>query len=122
MNKHKRQARLKEIQNKLLPDMEAERLSAQSALTLIQRTISKLEAECVDLAASLIEKTPTTPRVSDHALIRFLERHHKFDLDKFRDEILDDDTKAAIKAGATTINRCGVKFRVQGNVITTTLK
>jgi hypothetical protein len=44
-------------------------------------------------------------RVSDHAIVRYLERHYKMDIQAIRDEILTPTTKAAIAAGSHKFKR-----------------
>lgn len=62
-----------------------------------------------------------SPAVSDHALIRYLERVHGIDMDACRDAILTPDAVSAIKAGAHTIKVNGIKFAVRNGVVTTVL-
>lgn len=56
--------------------------------------------------------TKIVPHVSDHALLRFLERVKGVDLDAIRAEILSPLVKCAIKAGASAViidgHRCPV--------------
>lgn len=61
------------------------------------------------------------PRVSDHALLRYLERVMGLDLDRVRDRILTPENRAAIKAGATAILIEGERYPVHEGVVTTTL-
>jgi len=128
MKKHEKQKRLKEINDKLIPRLQAKLQEYDAALeeakavydsTVIEA--SDLRDEATEIALSLTPKTKKIPTVSDHALVRYLERHHKFDLDQFRKEILSSNAISAINAGAVTIKRNGIKFKVQNNVITTVL-
>jgi len=45
-----------------------------------------------------------TPNVSDHALLRWLERYLEMDLEAVRASILTPDRRAAIEAGASAIH------------------
>lgn len=128
MKKHEKQKRLKEINDKLIPRLEATLKEYDAILSEAHEVydntesqMGRLRAESVNIANSLIPKKNTVPTVSDHALVRYLERHHKFDLDKFRQEILSSQTIMAINAGAIQIKRNGIKFKVQNNVITTVI-
>ncbi|PZO05441.1 MAG: hypothetical protein DCF29_08035 [Alphaproteobacteria bacterium] len=47
-----------------------------------------------------------TPYVSDHALLRWMERYLEMDLEAIRASILTDDRRAAIEAGASAIHCC----------------
>ncbi len=60
-------------------------------------------------------------RVSDHALVRYLERVKGFDMAALRAEILTPGVVAAIEAGARTIKLGDVKFPVNDGVICTVL-
>lgn len=61
------------------------------------------------------------PRLSDHALLRFIERVLGVDLDQLRERLLSPAIVEAIKAGATEIIAGEVTFVVDGVIIVTTL-
>lgn len=61
------------------------------------------------------------PRISDHALLRYIERVLNIDVDELRSEILTKSVVQAIQAGATAVTVNGVKFVVNGVTIVTTL-
>lgn len=61
------------------------------------------------------------PRVSDHAVLRYLERVKGLDIEKIRSEILTPDIAAAIRAGATAVTISGARFPVRGGVIVTVI-
>ena len=61
-------------------------------------------------------------RVSDHAVIRYLERYYKFDIDKIRQEILTPEHRLAIKAGAKRIKVNGIDFIICNNIVVTSIK
>lgn len=67
------------------------------------------------------QKEAENPTLSDHALVRYLERAKGFDLNVFREEVLTKENISAINAGAQTIKVNGVKFKVSGKVIVTTI-
>jgi len=60
--------------------------------------------------------------VSDHAVLRYLERRYKTDVEAIRQEILTPCRVAAIKAGASQITVAGLTFKISDGVITTILK
>lgn len=62
------------------------------------------------------------PTVSDHAIIRYLERIKNVDMDAIRAEILTPERASAIRAGACRININGFSFVVKGNVICTIME
>ena len=53
--------------------------------------------------------------VSDHALMRYLDRHHGLDVEKYRREVLDLVT-APIAVGASTFAIEGVCFAFKRNM------
>jgi len=66
-----------------------------------------------------MKKPAPLPRVSDHAVLRWLERHYGFDIEAERKRI-DAIAGPAIQVGATRIKLEGVHFViVNGRVVTT---
>lgn len=61
------------------------------------------------------------PKVTDHALMRFMERILNLDMDSLRTRILTPTVAAAIRAGASAVTVEGVRMLVSGGVITTVL-
>lgn len=61
------------------------------------------------------------PRVSDHAVLRFLQRKYGFDVEAVRQKI-DAMAGPAIKAGALTLKVDGVSFVLRGGRVVTTLE
>lgn len=78
--------------------------------------IARIDAELARRLRPVLE-----PRLSDHALLRFLERVLKIDVKELRTRILTPTIIDAIKAGASAVTVEGVKFVVEDNVIVTTL-
>lgn len=61
------------------------------------------------------------PRVSDHAVLRFLERVRGLDVEAVRAEILTPEIAMAIKAGAVAVTIKGLRFPVKEGCIVTVL-
>lgn len=114
MSKSGDQERLKLLTKTLIPDFKAK-------VKTIQKELSSMESEAVQLAASLAPKDREEIKISDHALIRYLERKHGFDFTQFRDEILTPDRKIMIEAGVKEINAGGIRLKVDGKTIVTVL-
>ena len=75
-----------------------------------------------NLVLQKIEKLESlNPRVSDHAVIRYMERKLGQDFDDIRKIILTDEVKDAINAGAKSIKFDGMKLRVKDKCITTVI-
>lgn len=65
------------------------------------------------------ERVGPEPRISDHAMLRILERFEGLDLEKIRRDILTDRIIDALKAGATAITIDGMRFVVRDRTIVT---
>lgn len=103
-----------------LASIDAEVEAAKERVRTEQRKLSELLLERERVLVE-VAKEAAEPRVSDHAVIRYLERKHGFDFDGVRAEILTPDRVAAIRAGATSIRHDGIKFVVKDGVIVTTV-
>jgi hypothetical protein len=86
-------------------------------IKLSQQKLSALEKEYETIAFY----NNTHPSISDHALVRYLERVKKFDFTEFRKEMLTSDRYEAIKMGATKIKIDNITFVVNDGVIVTCL-
>jgi hypothetical protein len=84
-----------------------------------QKALSRAENRRAELVMMLAPKMTCIVRVSDHALIRYLERKFNMDIESIRAEILTPDRIAAIKAGAKQIAANGIKFVVKDQTVTT---
>ncbi len=60
-------------------------------------------------------------RLSDHALLRYLERVWGIDMDTVREEILTPQVVDAIRAGASSVRVNGAMLVVEDRVIVTAL-
>jgi len=58
-------------------------------------------------------------QITDHALLRYLERMLGFDIEALKRELLTDEVRRAIKAGARRVHIKGVTFVVSENRIVT---
>jgi hypothetical protein len=102
----------------------------QAETTRLQSVIGSLETAIADARTTLghvraeLEKRmrpAVAPRVSDHALLRFIERVMGVDIESFRDRILTDTVRDAIAMGATAVVVEGVRLKIQDNTIVTVL-
>ena len=62
------------------------------------------------------------PTISDHALIRYLERVKGFDLDVFRKEILTKKRISEINGGCKGLKMGKFRFKIRNKVVVTVLK
>lgn len=84
----------------------------------IDRTIGKLNAERAEHIAKLMELSEK-PRVSDHAVIRYLERKYGFTFEDVRAEMLTPAVLNAMDAGANGVKLNGGTFKIKGRTVTT---
>jgi len=63
-----------------------------------------------------------SPKVSDHALVRYLERAKNVDIEALRREILTPERESAIRSGARKIKVDNISFIVRDQVVVTTIK
>jgi hypothetical protein len=60
--------------------------------------------------------------VTDHALIRYIERVHGYDLDPIREMILTPNVLALAKSGSgAVILGCGARIKIEGGRVVTVL-
>jgi hypothetical protein len=69
-------------------------------------------------------KTPPPPTVTEHAVVRYLERIHGLDIGAVRREILTGLAGAAVKAKKTCVIRRGdgAEIVIRGGVVVTVKK
>lgn len=63
---------------------------------------------------------PSLASVTDHALLRWLERVHGIDIDFFRQQLLDE-TRDYIATGAATVRKDGVVYIFKNGKLITVL-
>lgn len=90
---------------------------AQKQAAAVAKELAELEAEIETLESAAEE-----PLVSEHAMLRYIERVMGVDLDEVRAAILDPRTAEAIKAlGSGVYPGEGFRLRVRGKTIVTVL-
>ncbi len=112
-NKLEKKKRLQQLVSSEIP-------KAKTLAATAQRALSDLEREAKTLDIELTAK-PGDVRVSDHALVRYLERVMKFDIEAVRKQILTPEREHYIRAGASRIIVDGVQFVVRDKTIVTTI-
>jgi len=93
--------------------------NAKDSVSMWQRTLSNLEKRQAAVIQELAPKNDGSVGISDHALVRYMERGLGFNLDDIRSQILTSDRISAIRAGANSIKVGGIKFLVRDGTITT---
>lgn len=96
------------------------RLSAE--MSAMQVEVQKLVSRASAIDTELERRTRPAPevRLSEHALLRFIERICDIDVEEIRARILSPAVVAAVQAGASAVTIENVKFIVKGNTIITT--
>lgn len=56
-----------------------------------------------------------TPKVSDHAVLRYLERKYNLNVKDIKQEMLTKEVRQAIKVGATRVFIDGVQYCIAEN-------
>lgn len=84
----------------------------------IDRQLSKLrteKAQHIDRLAEMKQK----PRVSDHAVVRYLERKYNFSFEDIREELLTDAVRHAMDLGADGVRMNGGVLKLKGRTVVT---
>ncbi|MFN3858396.1 MAG: hypothetical protein ACK4RV_11680 [Caulobacter sp.] len=69
-----------------------------------------------------LEATRRRARVSDHAVVRFLERAQGFPIELIRQSILRDEVVGALALGATSVTVDGLTYRLAEDRVVNVLK
>ncbi len=119
MTRKEKELRLKQL-NGLIKEQENWIADQHKRIGFVKEQLESYKQQQSTLTASLNKIAPE-PVVSDHAILRYLERKFKFDVNGIRNEILTDERKGAIKAGAIKIKVDGIDFVVKNGVIVTSI-
>lgn len=87
-------------------------------LSQLDKESSRLKAERKRLEA-LLDAITDGIEVSDHALVRYLERHLGHDLEAIRKEMVTPGVRAAVNVGAEGVKAHGGTLKIKGRTITT---
>lgn len=115
-----RMAMLEEIANleTLLQALSAEMRPLREQMSRNDKERARLQAEKKRLE-DLLASSRNQITVSDHAVIRYLERRYGFDFEEVRAEILSPAVRTAVNAGAVGVKVTGGTFKIQDRTITT---
>lgn len=112
---------LKGLQSQLQKEQATEKAlkvevsNAQRKLSQCQDTIKSLTKQI-----QALQNESPKPIVSEHAILRYLERVHGLDLDEVRAAMMGNGTQEAIAFAKTgKVKKDGVTFVVQNNVVVT---
>lgn len=96
---------------------EGKKLITESNVELSR--LKKLKKDAQIKLEALENKEKLRPRVSDHAVIRYLERKAGFTFDDVREKILTPDVIASIESGAITHSFDGMELKIRDKCVTT---
>ncbi len=119
MKPFEKRLKLKELQ-KTLPEKEAEFNASQSQTAAKQKQLQELRNTILNLQKELTTKNSSIG-VSDHAVLRYLERKFNLDIESIRAEILTPTILDAINMGANSVKVNGMTFKVSNKTITTVI-
>jgi hypothetical protein len=95
----------------------------QREMTALQGEVAQMEATRRSLLAEVERRSRPAEdvRITDHALLRYVERVFGIDIDALKREILTDGVARCIELGASTITVKGIQFRVKDRSIVTVI-
>lgn len=103
--------------------LESEGLALTTRMVQDKAYLNQCRQRIAKLSAQLAAQEQNKEvKVSDHALLRYIERVMGADLDKFRAAILTEQNRKAIEfAGDCTIKSGGVEFVVKNRTVVTVI-
>jgi hypothetical protein len=101
-----------------LMELEAELRPLREQIGAIDKEKSRLNTRKAKLKA-LREDMGKGVYVSDHAVVRYLERRHGFDFESVRQEIMTPALREAAAVGAVGLRVAGGVFKLKGRTVTT---
>jgi hypothetical protein len=97
-------------------------IKKKEELKPLQKEIAQAQKEFDSLnkiITDMKKKESLNPDISDHAILRYLERVRGFSFDDVRKEILDDSAISSIEAGASKIKRNGFEMIIKDKKVVT---
>jgi hypothetical protein len=116
----KTQARINDL-NKRMAD-ETNGMRRKALRVQIVKAVREIKEIKDEISARLVMGEAPVPRVTEHAMIRFLDRELNYDLADLEALILTPDVRRLIEAGHTSIPLAsGNVLKVRGKVVTTVM-
>jgi predicted nuclease with TOPRIM domain len=98
--------------------LKVEAKPIRDQLANMDRQISKLGNEISPIRHRITELS-AAPRVSDHAVIRYLERKYGFVFDDVRSELLTPAVLEAMKVGCESVKTASGTLKLKGKTVVT---
>lgn len=114
---------MKNVSAMTVTELQAESARCESALGEAEQIAADLRARLGEVRSELARRLrpAAEPKISDHAMLRYVERVMGIDVDALRAEIMSDSVKAALRSGASGVTVNGVKMVAKDGVIVTVL-
>src|SRR5258706_4358828 len=118
------------LQNLSVSELKAQRIDLKSKLEHINSKIQELKISAHTLSQEVVRldsevarrtRVEPEPRLSDHALLRYIERVYNIDIEPIKPKIMTPTVIPAIKNGASAITAEGTRFKIADNTIITVL-
>jgi len=103
--------------------LKAEENRITSAIREAKERVAGLRKQLDHVQSVIAKRQPAgfEPRVSDHAVLRYIERTKGYDVEAVRREILTPEVCAALRAGASAYTVNGVSFKAHNGTLTTVI-
>lgn len=107
-------------------DLMAERKALRQEIASLRRLIPDPAAPAPEATTKeppkpMIDPRTLEPEITDHALLRYLERHFGFDSDKMRAQLCTHGLRTAVQMGARSVKSEGGRLVLAGNRVVTFL-
>jgi len=118
------------LQNLSVSELKAQRVDLNAKLERINSQIQELKISAHTLSQEVVRldsevarriRVEPEPRLSDHALLRYIERVYNIDIEVIKAKIMTPTVIQAIKNGATAITVEGARFKIADNTVITVL-
>lgn len=115
---------MRSLSNLNISELEDEASRVAKDVASIELQLGHLKANLNEITTELAKRRRPAPepRLSDHALLRYLERIKGVDVEGARREIMTPSVIEAIKAMATSVIVNGAKFLVRDGCVVTIME
>ena len=101
-----------------LTDLRLELAALQKQHSLTTSKMAKINNHIAEIKRLA---TLENPSVTDHAVLRMLERNYGFDTKAIVEQILCPEVKTAIKSGATKLTKDGMEYLFKNGLVVTVI-
>ena len=98
--------------------IKAKQKPLRKQISALDSDISKAE-ERLRKSQEILATFKAEPKITDHAVIRYLERVHNFSFEEIKSDLLSENVVFAIKSGAKAVKKDGYNLVIKGNSVVT---